>query len=128
MPTRRLPPDALFLVLWAILIVGISIAAFRYVPWTVPWYVLAFVAVNLATFALYGLDKLLAAFQTRRVPERTLHLCAFLLGSPGALAAMQAFRHKTRKTSFQLVLALLVLVQVLTVLGAMYYFDPRLFS
>ncbi len=115
----RLKPDIPFLILWLALSAAGTIAGVMYLEF--PWYLLAFVALNVATFALYGLDKLLAAFETRRVPERTLHLAAFLFGSPGALVAMYVFRHKTRKTSFQLVLALLVLVQVLLVLAVIYY-------
>lgn len=122
----RFRPDIPFLILWLALSVAGTIAGVAHLEF--PWYVLAFVAINLATFGLYGLDKLLAAFGTRRIPERTLHLAAFLFGSPGALAAMQVFRHKTRKTSFQLVLALLVLVQVLIVLALIYYNQPDLLT
>lgn len=109
--TRRFPPDVPFLALWVVLAVAGTVAGAAYVD--IAWYVLAFASINLATFVLYGLDKLLASFETRRIPERTLQLTAFLFGSPGALIAMWLFRHKTRKTSFQLVLALLVLVQAL---------------
>jgi len=107
-------PDIPFLILWILTIASGYLAAAMY--FDLPWCLVAFVAINVATFALYGLDKLLAVFETRRVPERTLHLTAFLFGSPGALLAMIAFRHKTRKTSFQLVLAVLVLVQALIVM------------
>ncbi len=113
-PNRR-PPDVPFLILWTILIVAGFVAGEHYL--TYRWYLVLFVAINVATFVLYGLDKLLAVTQSRRVPERTLQFVAFLAGSPGALLAMKAFRHKTSKTSFQFVLAILVLVQVLIVLG-----------
>jgi uncharacterized membrane protein YsdA (DUF1294 family) len=51
-----------------------------------------------------------------RVPERLLYLASFLGGSIGALAAMKLLRHKTSKVSFQIVLALLILLQILIVL------------
>ncbi|OGL95277.1 hypothetical protein A2348_02725 [Candidatus Uhrbacteria bacterium RIFOXYB12_FULL_58_10] len=92
-----------------------------------PWYLIAFVSVNLATFLLFCLDKRLAALESRRIPERTLHLTAFLFGSPGAIVAMHIFRHKTRKTSFQLVLALLVLIQVAAVVGFLCVQEPGFF-
>lgn len=122
--------DIPFLILWLILIIAGYFAAtwfpaLNFLSW--PWYVTLFFAINLATFAIYGLDKLLAASGTRRVPERTLHLTAFLFGSPGALLAMNVFHHKTRKTSFQLGLALLVLVQVLVVFSLLYYVDKLSF-
>lgn len=115
---NRFSPDLPFLILWVVLGISGYLAAAKY--FDIPWYVLAFVSVNAATFLLYGLDKLLAAFQTRRIPERTLQFTAFLLGSPGALVAMKVFRHKTRKTSFQFVLAFLVLAQAAIVVFLLY--------
>ncbi|NBS41426.1 DUF1294 domain-containing protein [bacterium] len=124
---NRWPPDVPFLLLWLALVAGGYFGVVLYVPlpFAVPWYVTLFVAINASTFVLYGVDKVFAAAGAWRVPERTLQVTAFLLGSPGALIAMNAFRHKTRKTSFQLVLALLVLLQVLIVIGALAYFDPN---
>lgn len=112
---KRNPPDVPFLIFWTILIVAGFVAGEYYL--TYRWYLVLFVAINVATFVLYGLDKLLAVTQSRRIPERTLQFTAFLAGSPGALLAMKVFRHKTSKTSFQFVLAILVLVQVLAILG-----------
>lgn len=74
-----------------------------------------FLSANISTFFLYGIDKLQAQAKRRRVPEKTLHLTAFLGGSLGALIAMKFFRHKTQKLSFQLVLGLLILVQLLLI-------------
>jgi uncharacterized membrane protein YsdA (DUF1294 family) len=113
MSRRRLAPDVPFLLAWIVGAAVLTAVSAKYVE--ARWYALAFAAVNVSTFALYGLDKLLAAADSRRVPERTLHLAAFLFGSPGALVAMRVFRHKTKKTSFQLVLALLVLVQMIVI-------------
>lgn len=122
---NRWPPDVPFLLFWVALIAAGFLAIATYLDLPVPWYVTLFVLINAATFVLYGVDKALAAAGARRIPERTLHVTAFLLGSPGALIAMNVFRHKTRKTSFQLALALLVLAQVLIVLGIVYYLDPQ---
>lgn len=115
---KRRPPDVPFLILWTILIVAGFIAGEYYL--TYRWYLTFFAAINVATFAIYGLDKLLAVTQSRRIPERTLQFTAFLAGSPGALLAMKVFRHKTSKTSFQFVLAILVLVQVLIILAILW--------
>lgn len=77
-----------------------------------PWLLSLFIGLNVGAFLLYGLDKLLAGSNSQRIPERILWLSAFLGGSIGAIAGMQLFRHKTKKTSFQFVFALLVLLQI----------------
>ena len=69
--------------------------------------------VNLAAFALYGIDKRRAKRGKWRVPEATLLLIAVIGGSVGALAGMYLFRHKTRKPKFSVgvpvILGMLVL-------------------
>ncbi|MBL7252176.1 DUF1294 domain-containing protein [Alcanivorax marinus] len=53
-------------------------------------------------FSLYGLDKRASTRGGWRTSEARLHLVELLGGWPGALLAQRVFRHKTRKTSFQL--------------------------
>ena len=60
-------------------------------------------AMSAVGFLLYRRDKRAAQAGGRRTPERTLHLVSLLGGWPGGLAAQGRFRHKTRKTTFQLV-------------------------
>ncbi|EPM70035.1 hypothetical protein A3SM_28103, partial [Pseudomonas syringae pv. actinidiae ICMP 18886] len=55
-------------------------------------------------------DKRQAGNGGQRTPENVLHTVELLGGWPGALLAQQAFRHKTRKVSFQVVFWLIVLV------------------
>jgi uncharacterized membrane protein YsdA (DUF1294 family)/cold shock CspA family protein len=61
------------------------------------------------TFSAYMFDKHRAVQGDFRVPESTLHLLEFLGGWPAALAAQQIFRHKNRKTSYQVAFWLIVL-------------------
>lgn len=70
------------------------------------------VLINVLAFVMYGVDKWAAQSRRRRTSEKALWIVALLGGSVGALAGMVTFRHKTRKVSFQFVLALIVLVQV----------------
>lgn len=59
--------------------------------------------VGAVTFAVFGWDKRCAERGERRVPERTLHALELFGGWPGALLAMQVFRHKRRKPEFYVV-------------------------
>lgn len=77
------------------------------------------IAINLVTFVIYGYDKMIAASDWTRVPERMLLLLALVGGTPGALIAMLLFRHKTSKASFRLKFLLVILVQI--VLIGVYY-------
>jgi len=70
------------------------------------------IALNASTFIVYGYDKACAIIKARRVPERVLQFFAFAGGPIGAIAAMQIFRHKTRKVGFQFVLAVLILLEL----------------
>ena len=63
---------------------------------------LLLIAVNLVSFALYGLDKLKAKKGLWRIRESTLLLVAALGGSLGALLGMEVFRHKTRHWKFRI--------------------------
>lgn len=74
--------------------------------------VIAILAINFATFALYVYDKELAKQGNRRISENSLHLCALAGGSAGALIACYMVRHKTRKPSFLMPLWLILIGQV----------------
>ena len=90
---------------WLLLSAGM-IAAFMAAPlwygygrWRVVlWYA---VGVNVATLVVYLYDKDAARGQRLRVPEGVLHLLALAGGSPAALLAQRASRHKIRKAGFR---------------------------
>ncbi len=69
------------------------------------------IAINLTTFLLYGYDKFIASTEKLRVPELNLQTLSLLGGSPSALLAQKFFRHKTIKSSFQIVYWLIVIGQ-----------------
>jgi uncharacterized membrane protein YsdA (DUF1294 family) len=70
------------------------------------------VAINATTFAAFAFDKRAAERRAWRVPEARLLMLAALGGSPGALVAQQALRHKTRKEPFRTWLWVIVGVQI----------------
>lgn len=67
---------------------------------------------NLVVFLLYAADKYKAKAGKRRIPEKTLLACAFLLGAPGAALGMLAVRHKTRHIKFCILVPLALVLQV----------------
>ncbi len=68
--------------------------------------------INLAAFCLYGADKKRARDHAFRIPERVLLITAFFGGAAGALLGMLAFRHKTRKARFLMLVPLFLFLQI----------------
>ena len=67
---------------------------------------------NIVTFALYGIDKRKATKSKRRISEKSLILCAFIMGSVGALLGMSVFRHKTKHLKFKLLLPVALIINI----------------
>lgn len=65
------------------------------------WPLLLYPLASVLCFILYWSDKSSAQRGRQRIAENTLHLVELAGGWPGALLAQQAFRHKTRKLSYQ---------------------------
>lgn len=82
--------------------------------------------VNLLTLLIYGGDKLAACKGWQRVPEITLLLFGLIGGWLGAILGQQLFRHKTQKQPFKTYFMLSVVVNLLAILGAGYWFYGRM--
>lgn len=63
-------------------------------------------------YVTYASDKKAAINNRRRVSEKSLHLMGVLGGWPGALLAQQRLRHKTQKTTFQMIFWLTVVLNL----------------
>ena len=107
---NRITPEA-----WVTLGLGFALLLFtlfgRFIAgwsWPIAW----FAAVNVVTLAAFASDKRRAILGRRRISEALLLGLAFAGGSPAALFAMPAFRHKTHKGSFRLAFGLIVIVQI----------------
>ncbi len=74
-----------------------------------------FLSINITTFCIYGYDKKIASSSWVRVPEKLLHALSLAGGSPGALIAQRLFRHKTVKSSFQIVYWSIVCIQLVII-------------
>jgi len=75
----------------------------------------AYVLFSIVSIVMYALDKSAARRGTWRVQESTLQLLSLAGGWPGALAAQQLFRHKSRKQAFQTVFWTCVVLNVVAV-------------
>jgi len=62
-----------------------------------------FLAINVAAYPLWAVDKHQARRGGFRVPEWTLHLVSIAGGGVGAVVAMRTLRHKTQKRVFFMV-------------------------
>ena len=69
-------------------------------------------AVNIATFFLYGIDKYKAKKGKWRVSEATLLLMAVIGGSIGAWAGMRIWYHKTMHKKFKYGIPIIISLQV----------------
>ena len=74
------------------------------------------IALNLLLFLLMGWDKRQARQGGRRVPENRFFLLAALGGSPGAIAGMYCFHHKTRHWYFVWGMPAILVLQVILAL------------
>lgn len=68
--------------------------------------------ISALTFWVYGLDKLLALKDQRRISERALHIFGLTGGWPGAYIGQQVFRHKVSKKNFRRRFFMTVLVNI----------------
>ena len=73
----------------------------------------ALIAMNLLSFAAFGIDKIKAEAGHWRVQESTLLLLALLGGTGGAYAGRALFRHKTRQQPFSRQLHAIAVLQLL---------------
>lgn len=70
------------------------------------------VIINIAGFALMGIDKERAKRNQWRIPEKTLFTCALIGGSLGCIMGMNTFRHKTKHWQFKYGLPAILVLQV----------------
>lgn len=70
------------------------------------------IAINIATFFVYGIDKWKARRSKWRIPESTLLTLAVLGGSIGAYIGMRTWHHKTMHNKFKYGVPLIINLQV----------------
>lgn len=68
--------------------------------------------VNIIAFVIMYIDKQKAIKNRWRISENTLVILAVLLGSPGILAGMYCFRHKTKHLKFIIGIPVIMIIQL----------------
>jgi uncharacterized membrane protein YsdA (DUF1294 family) len=68
------------------------------------------------TYLVYAIDKNAACKGAWRIPEAQLHLLGLIGGWPGAMAAQQTLRHKSKKPSFRFVFWITVIINTAAVI------------
>ena len=71
------------------------------------------IMINFVAFLAMWWDKRKASQREWRVAEATLYILGFLGGAIGILAGMFRFRHKTQKSSFQVITVLGIVVSLI---------------
>ena len=69
-------------------------------------------AVNIATFFMYGIDKYKAKKGNWRISEATLLLMAAIGGSIGAWVGMRVWHHKTMHKKFMYGIPIIIIMQI----------------
>ena len=69
-------------------------------------------AINIATFLLYGIDKYKAKKNQWRISEATLLTMAAIGGSIGAWAGMRLWHHKTMHKKFKYGIPVRIIMQI----------------
>ena len=69
-------------------------------------------AINIASFFLYGIDKYKAKKGRWRISEAILLLMAVIGGSIGAWAGMRLWHHKTMHKKFKYGIPIIIIMQV----------------
>ena len=69
-------------------------------------------AINIASFFLYGIDKYKAKKGRWRISEATLLLMAVIGGSIGAWVGMRIWHHKTMHKKFKYGIPIIIILQV----------------
>ena len=86
------------------------------IHFTLSYFELYLIFINLVSFLLYGYDKAQALKTSKnisRVSENKLLFSTFIAGTIGSLLSMLLFRHKIKKPSFIIKFSIVVIIQVI---------------
>lgn len=84
-------------------------------------FLVFYAIMTVVTLALYGADKSKAKKGKWRIPEKTLLLFAACFGGLGAFLGMKIFRHKTKHTSFKILVPVFMIIQFILIAVGAYF-------
>jgi len=88
-------------------------------------FLVFYAIMTVVTFVLYGADKSKAKKGSWRIPEKTLLLFAACFGGLGAFLGMKIFRHKTKHTSFRILVPTFMIFQFILIAAGVYFLYIR---
>ena len=88
-------------------------------------FLVFYALMTIVTFVLYGVDKGKAKKGQWRIPEKTLLLFAACFGGLGAFLGMKIFRHKTKHTSFKILVPTFMIIQFILIAAGVYFLYIR---
>lgn len=74
------------------------------------------IVINIISFIIYYIDKVLAIKHKYRIPEAVLILFSMLGGPLGSLLSMSLFHHKTKHLKFIIINPLLLCIWIYIIL------------
>ena len=81
------------------------------------WILIIYLAlINIAGFAVMGIDKKRAIQNEWRIPEKTFFILSIVGGSAGTLIGMYAFHHKTKHWYFVVFIPVILVIQIIVAL------------
>ena len=80
------------------------------------------VVINIAAFAMMGIDKKRAKKHKWRIPETRLFASALMGGGLGAVTCMYFFRHTTKHWYFVVGMPLIMILNFAIIYAAVIYF------
>ncbi len=82
---------------------------------------LILLVLNIRSFAIMGIDKYKAKHDKPRTSEKNLILSALFMGAIGIGLGMMAFRHKTQKIKFKVLVPIALIINAAAVYALLYY-------
>ncbi|MCF0229249.1 MAG: DUF1294 domain-containing protein [Parasporobacterium sp.] len=79
-------------------------------------FIIYLIVINIAGFAVMGIDKKRAVKGQWRIPEKTFFIISLLGGGLGSWVGMYVFRHKTKHWYFVVFIPLIFIVETAAVI------------